>query len=215
MERKVKSKISVSIQNGIKITLKDSTLNPEKVIAEAAAICRKSQCDDEANRNRLEIIMKHKHLSALRFANATFLIEGVSRVTTHQIIRTAHAGFLQASQRYQDCVLAGFVVPPSYHNKDFRHIIEAALERVTEAYELMVSQGIPLEDARYILPNGTATEIIMTGNFQMWHTFLKARLNPAAQWEIRSIARNIADKLLWLAPTVFAEFKSESGTHHE
>ena len=51
--------------------------------------------------------------------------------------------------------------------------------------------GIKKEDARFVLPEATQTELIVTGNFQAWLDFIKLRADTHAQWEIRTVAKEI------------------------
>jgi thymidylate synthase ThyX len=43
----------------------------------------------------------------------------------------------------------------------------------------------------------------MTGNFQMWLGWLKARTSDKAQWEIRNLAKQIETRLINIAPNIF------------
>jgi len=189
------------------VKLLEYTDNPEQAIAEAASYCYGSVSTPEKNRQRLLHIMTHEHYSALRYANATFLISGISRVCSHQIVRTAHAGFLQQSQRYTSCVDATCVIPDSLIglNDLLTTAVNDALLATQKAYQLLVEAGIPKEDARYVLPQGASTQLVMTGNFQMWHNWLKARTSKCAQWEIRNVAIAIKGMLAILAPNIFVD----------
>jgi thymidylate synthase (FAD) len=66
-----------------------------------------------------------------------------------------------------------------------------------------MSRGVPREDARYVLPNSCATEIVMSANFREWLHVLEQRLAPDAQWEIAELSRLIHQKLMEVAPGVF------------
>ena len=47
------------------------------------------------------------------------------------------------------------------------------------------------EDARFVLPEATTTELVVTGNFQAWLDFIALRADTHAQWEIRNVAKTI------------------------
>ena len=53
--------------------------------------------------------------------------------------------------------------------------------------------GAKKDIARAVLPQATATEIIMTMNFRSLRHFLKLRLHKSAHANIRDIARKIYD----------------------
>lgn len=52
----------------------------------------------------------------------------------------------------------------------------------------LLKYGVKPEDARYVLPEATKTNLIMTCNVrQLFHIF-DMRMDKAAQWEIRRLA---------------------------
>lgn len=73
-------------------------------------------------------------------------------------------------------------------------------------YEFLLSKGIKPEDARYILPNATNSDIYVTGNVRSWRHFCQLRCHPRAQWDIREIANSIKDQLKEKFPNVFYDF---------
>ena len=60
-----------------------------------------------------------------------------------------------------------------------------------ELYKELIENGTKKEDARFVLPEATTTELIVTGNFQAWLDFIQLRADKHAQWEIREVARTI------------------------
>jgi thymidylate synthase (FAD) len=91
-----------------------------------------------------------------------FAVRGVSRVLTHQLVRTRAAAFKQQSQR--DCWygdLPEFRMPESvWIDPVVRTIWVKALREVHYAYNWAISSDIPYEDARYLLPEGTTNFIL-------------------------------------------------------
>ena len=83
----------------MQVTMTDVTENAEVKIAEYAAICYDADTSPDRNKKRVKSLMKQRHLATLRFASATFLVEGISRACSHQIVRHPHLSFLQRSQR--------------------------------------------------------------------------------------------------------------------
>jgi thymidylate synthase (FAD) len=192
----------------MQVSLIDHTPNPELAIAQAAAICYDAAIDTASCAKRMQRLLKLKHESPLRFAYATFAISGVSRVESHQHVRVAHAGILQRSQRYTGSSALRKIRPPSYAQASaptmaMVHTAEAACLR---AYQMLVADGVPLEDARYELQSGIETAFTMTGNFQMWLNWLRARTSTGAQWEIKAVAHEIGRQLSGIAPNVFIDF---------
>jgi thymidylate synthase (FAD) len=76
---------------------------------------------------------------------------------------------------------------------------------VAEAYQRLRDLGVRKEDARFVLPNATATRIIVTMNFRSLRHFFSVRCDKAAQWEIRALALEILRQVHALAPSVFGD----------
>ena len=194
------------------VQLLEHTQHPESAIADAAAECYGAITTPAANAKRLRQMLKRGHWSPLRFANATFRIADISRACSHQIVRTAHAGFLQRSQRYAVQTDPGrIVIPDSWkrHEGAYWSAMQA-IDAMKSAYHALLLAGVPKEDARNILPEGSYTSLVMTGNFQMWHHWLGERTTLQAQWEIRAVALAIQGELARIAPTIFGAAEDAS-----
>jgi thymidylate synthase (FAD) len=98
-------------------------------------------------------------LEDLRFA---FAVRGVSRVCTHQLVRTRKAAFKQQSQQdswYGE--LPEFRMPESiWINQELRDIWIHALYVAYRAYNAACEADLPYKDARYILPEGVTNFIL-------------------------------------------------------
>jgi len=131
-----------------------------------------------------------------------FEIEDCSRVTTHQLVRHRVASYDQESQRFSAATKEGFVIPPSVQsNQAALAAFDEALKSVYAAYEKMTTAGVPKEDARYILPGGIKTKLVMTLSARSLMHMVWQRTALQAQWEIRELA----EKLHGLAKEVTPE----------
>jgi thymidylate synthase ThyX len=54
-----------------------------------------------------------------------------------------------------------------------------------------------------VLPNATTTELVVTGNLHAWKDFITLRTTPAAQSEIRYVAKDIQSILRLECPNIF------------
>jgi thymidylate synthase (FAD) len=189
------------------------TPNAEDVIERACRTCYLSfhRYDPPASTEELiRKVIRKKHHSVLEHALATFRIKGGSRTFTHELVRHRLMSPSQESQRYVeygktrnfDVVLPGTIEKSEY--KD-RYLELAAL--CEELYTAMVKNDIPKEDARYILPGGTTSEIVISANFREFRHIFEVRCNPRAQWEIRGICLKMLEILKAEAPIVFADFE--------
>jgi len=190
------------------------TPEPEKTIALAARLCYspasistlRERLQDGDIATFLDKIMSLGHHSVLEHANFTFGIEGISRVTTHQLVRHRIASFSQQSQRYVSHKEEFTSIMPDSiaENNEARQIFAFMSETVHKAYAQLVEMGIPPEDARYILPNATETKIIMTMNARELLHFFALRCCQRAQWEIREMGIEMLRLVKKIAPVVFA-----------
>lgn len=192
----------------MKVTLIDYTSNAEEMVGRTAAICYDSDTSPEASRRRAIKCKDSGHLAILRFAYATFTVSGISRVCSHQIVRMAHAGILQRSQRYVKETKVEFIDPPLLAEcpEWYRHAW-AKVQADAEALYLRAVDDklLKKEDARYILPQGCCTEMNLCLNLQGWRDFLRNRAEKHAQWEVRAVAESIQHHLREkVAPGIFA-----------
>lgn len=164
------------------------TPNALEFIGKCAGICYNSNTDTDSCVKRAVSCKDKGHLATLRFAHATFHISGISRICSHQFVRSKHLDFLQRSQRYCKEDNAEFVIPDSI--KDDPEVMYQ-LAKQQYLYNNLIQAGVKKEDARFVLPEATQTELIVTGNFQAWLDFIKLRADKFAQWEIRAVAKTI------------------------
>jgi thymidylate synthase (FAD) len=199
----------------MKVALLNCTPNPERAIAVAARLCYApvgaaelmEDISEQTARRVLRTIITSGHTSALEHASYTFAIEGVSRALTHQLVRHRLASYNQQSQRYVvPKVTPAFVVPPSITTDDIaREIYTKALRDCLGCYRDLLSQGIPAEDARYILPNAAPSNIVVTMNIRELLHFFTLRCCKRAQWEIRELALLMLGLATPTAPYIFKD----------
>lgn len=199
----------------MKVSLLRYTPDPELTVALAARLCYSPVSIDELNTRLssadvtafLEKIMSLGHQSVLEHASFTFGIDGISRVTSHQLVRHRIASFSQQSQRYVTLKERfDTVVPPTVkERRDLEERFQAQIDALHGLYAELVEAGIPAEDARYLLPNATCTNLVMTMNARELLHFFELRCCERAQWEIRAMAV----EMLWLvrevAPVIFRD----------
>lgn len=173
------------------VELKFITPNALKQIGEYAGICYNSSLEETACVKRAVSCKDKGHLATLRFAHATFHVSGISRSCSHQFVRSKHLDFLQRSQRYCSEKDTDFVIPKFLIDSPYEELYMNHCHQSLELYKELIENGTKKEDARFVLPEATTTELIVTGNFQAWMDFIKLRADKHAQWEIREVARTI------------------------
>jgi thymidylate synthase (FAD) len=193
-----------------KVELLSITPNAEKLIEAAGRTSYLSFPKQRENSEKtfIRMLIKNQHLSVLEHAYATFRISNVSRAFTHQLVRHRLCSFIQQSQRYVDESNFNYIEPDCIKENPEAHTIFIDLMgRAKEAYIKLHKLGVRKEDARYVLPNATGSQIVMSANFREWRHIIGLRGEPQSQWEIRRVAIEILKILKKHAPTVFGDFE--------
>jgi thymidylate synthase (FAD) len=191
----------------MKVELMSITPKCEKVIEEAGRTCYKSKIGD---RTIIQRWIKAGHLSLLEHASVTFRISEVSRALTHQLVRHRTASFSQQSQRYVKEDGFDFLIPDSIKTHPNELVLAsylAIMEAIQNTYNEYIKDGIPKEDARFILPNACYTEIVVTFDFRNLRHFFELRLDKHSQWEIRVLAGKMLDIVKEFAPNCFFDIE--------
>jgi len=207
-----------------------STSNAPDLIPEIAGrLCYMSYGKGrKENRDYLDNILSVRHGSVLEHSVFNFLITGVSRSLTHELVRhRAGFGYSQLSQRYVDESDTAFVEPAIIAADPEAHQI--FVEAVTAAREWYIALGDRLEAviaakgleedlsktrlrklareaARAVLPNATETKIFVTANARALRHFIELRASREAEPEIRALAVQICRMLQAEAPNLFGDY---------
>ena len=151
----------------------------------------------------LEAIIKSGHLSIIEHNVFVFYVSGISRVTSHQLVRKRIASFSQQSQRYVNAENFEYIIPDEINKSSFGEKYKEIVNQTQELYQEMVNNGITKEDARYILPNATSTQLIVSMNGHSLIDLLVRRICEKSQWEIRELAERMLEEVKKVAPVIF------------
>ncbi|OGP77517.1 MAG: FAD-dependent thymidylate synthase [Deltaproteobacteria bacterium RBG_16_64_85] len=197
------------------VVLLQCTPEPERLVALAARLCTSpaaiADLQEDVSRKDVRRLVRRVlsmgHASVLEHVVFTYGVEGISRATSHQLVRHRIASYSQQSQRYVAATF-GYVTPKTIGDGQGRKRalagqFEKHMEESARLYTEMLSAGIPPEDARFVLPNATETKILITMNARELHHFFALRLCRRAQWEIREMARRMLTLANEKAPLLF------------
>jgi thymidylate synthase (FAD) len=98
-----------------------------------------------------------------------------------------------------------YAMVPESISKNLKAILSyiKGLNACKKCYMDLVKMGINQEDARYILPHGTQTRIVMTMNVRSLYNFFNLRCCERAQTEIRQLANLMLAEVKKIAPGLF------------
>ena len=164
-------------------------------------------------RNFIHKELSRGHYGPFEHVQITLAVKGVSRTCMAQVTRHRHMTFDVQSQRYVDFSDKDTIVPKSLTEgqhlsreegvvemdddtrEHLRQQYDSFTQEAFEQYQDMVEQGVPKEDARFILPLGTPVNMTMSGNARTMMHVLNLRQTAASQWESRELAEKISEKL--------------------
>ena len=172
----------------VKVIIVSATPNPMEVASTAAGLCY-GKIDYSPKRVRNCVRMGHT--SIIEHCVVTFIVSGISRSCSHQLVRHRIASYNQESQRYCKYDFKSddwYVTPPEFEgNERFKN----KMHQDAMLYLGALHMGVKPEDARYQLPEAMKTKIIVTMNARSLFNFLDLRTDKAAQWEIRELAEEV------------------------
>lgn len=180
----------------MRVELLAYTPDPDVLCAYAAHVCYSTEPFVAARTaGILRKVRSNGHLSVLEHASFTFLVEGLSRAASHQLVRHRLASYSQQSLRFTRA--QPFFVSPTGH--DFSRFYAQAFQE----YERLLAEGVHEEDARYVLPQGVASRLVVTMNARELRHFFELRCCLRAQFEIRALAWLMLAKAKAVAPLLF------------
>ena len=205
----------------------DTEVGAEALAEMAGRVCYMSYGKGrKTNREFLEHIVEVGHGSVLEHGVWSFLITGVSRSFTHELIRHRHFSYSQLSQRYVNESDSEFVEPdviaddPELHRvwseavdatrKAYDALVEGLQKHYADVPEATLRRKLARQAARSVLPNATETKIFVTGNARALRHFIEMRGSEHADVEIRKVALRMLEIMQKEAPAMFGDYRLET-----
>jgi len=184
-------------------TILQITSNPLELIELSGRCCYKSEdkITPDSAQKFAKMLLNLGHESVIEHAVATVKFV-CDRGITHEIVRHRIASYSQESTRYCNYGKLGvkFVIPSDFELDASDKLLLAMIE---QHYNHCLGVGRTLQQARYFLPNGLKTEIIMTCNLREWIHFFKLRTSKKAHPDMWAITRPLLEKFKKAIPVIF------------
>lgn len=151
-----------------------------KLIEKAARVCYKSEdkMTENSHARMIKMLIKRGHTAMLEHGTMTVKLR-TNRGITHELVRHRLASFAQESTRYVSYVEGpAFIKPLWYSNAqdEVKETFDRTLDITALRYCELVGHGLlKPEEAREILPNATAAEIVITANYREWRHIFNLR----------------------------------------
>ncbi len=202
----------------------DTTVGAQELCEAAGRVCymsfgkgRKSNADYLGN------ILDSAHGSVLEHAVWNFIITGVSRAFTHELVRhRAGFGYSQLSQRYVDESTADFIEPDCIatdvelhqvwleavrqSHAAYGRLVEGLQRKFKDEPDATLRRKLARQAARSVLPNATETKIFVTANGRALRHFIESRGHEHAEVEIRKVALQVLRLMQREAPALFGDY---------
>ncbi len=169
----------------------------------------------------VDFLVTSRHLSTLEHCSMTFGVKGVSRTLLAQYSRHRIGVSLSVqSQRYvseatekNNNKIFDYVTPPTIAADSERlAAYTVAMENAQKSYDDLVAAGVPMEDARFVLPGGVCTNFATTLNLRsLLDVYEKRVLVKGAQWEVRAMIDRMADIIIAEEPWLEGYFRKAKG----
>lgn len=200
----------------------DKVMPAEELVEVAGRICYMSFGERQSprvNSEYIENLIYQGHESVLEHVSWTFLLTGVSRAFTHQLVRH-RVGFAysQLSQQYYDESEADVVAPKNFENSELSRSWMDSLKRSMSVYKSLISSlssGLDSQKernrevrsaARSVLPNAIEAKIVVTANARALRHFFDVRGSIEGDWEMRDVSVQIYKLVSKDAPSIFSDF---------
>ena len=139
--------------------------------------------------------------SSWEFVDYVFLITGVTRAFTHQLVRTRTSSYAQQTMRVLDVRGFDWVAGPTIAEDErlaarYRDIMNG----LNAEYQNLIDQGAAVEDARGILPTNICTNIVMKANLRNLAELLTKRSSPRTQGEYRQFLLGMKAEMIRVHP---------------
>ena len=178
----------------------------------------------------IERLTSAGHGSVLEHASFSFLLYGISRSVSHELVRhRAGTGFSQISQRYVSGSVLRFVERLEYQEDEdlHRHFEERADRAAAEYGEMadlllnrqqggasMLSADFKTDarkkvqqTARSLLPNETEAPMVFTANVRALRHIVEMRADAHAESEIRNLALRLFLCAVTVDPILFGDYR--------
>jgi flavin-dependent thymidylate synthase len=176
---------------------------------------------DDERRYFFKEVQNTKLKAPFEFVKFHFLIEGVTRSLTHQMVRQRTAVYAQESLRFavKENMAESVALPPSLAGaRSMREIYDDAesngwnwdllpevdrkryqwgvvMQQTEQAYQKLVDTGMPAEDARGLLPHNITTRLHYSTDLRALQDHAGNRLCTQAQMEWRILWTRIIEAI--------------------
>jgi flavin-dependent thymidylate synthase len=156
-------------------------------------------------------IMANTNPGSWEFIHFSFLIEGVTRGFTHQLVRTRTASYAQQTMRILKMEKWKYATGPSIKgNSSKESVYDYAMRNIDSCYQELLERGAASEDARGILPTNILTNICMSINMRNFINLTRKRASLRVQNEYRQVMDSMVIEIEKIYPWFYIFYKNDN-----
>ena len=163
----------------------------------------------DQRRKKEEVVIKESagrgHGSVADQNYFSFSIENLTRAATLQLCLPHYLAHLQQSLRRATADRA-FYIPKSIRDSSRYNEVRQTLMESFEIYNKLSEKNIPKEDARYLLPLFTKTNILTSGDAREFMHLYHMTKNAEAPSVVTAVVNGVFQKLSENAPSIFKDW---------
>lgn len=194
--------------NGTEICASAARISTTK--GNAVEIFEKAK-DHPKNQELIQKVFASGHKSVIEHAVFTIALQDVSAFVEQFFIENRLASFTVKSRRYVDFSNLGYHIPQELEGKDLEQYCQY-MNLLFQAYQTLLEQGIPKEDARFLLPYSFHSNFYCTLNARELFQVLSAIRHGRGQDipELQDLADQIIRQVETILPGIFSGLGRQS-----
>ncbi len=172
--------------------------------------------DKEKNKNLINKVTKSGHTSTIEHIFFNIAFENVSVVVEQFMIEFRLASFTVKSRRYVDFANCGYLVP-EFKSEDDKLSYTETMDKLFSAYSYLTENGVPKEDARFVLPYCFYSNFLCSLNGREMVNVLTAMLYGRGKKikEIYNLGLSLLEQCREYAPGVFTDFELKGAKYND
>ena len=200
--------------------IEDFTADAVERIERVARTCHQSEgaIGPGTARRLVRKLIRWRHFAMFDHVYASVRVI-CDRGVSHEIVRgRIGVGYAQKSTRYVDYLNevkcpdgVAFIRPFFFVEGSPQYDLWlSAMKHAEDTYFALRALKSAPEKARSVLPNSTATEMVITGDFSFWRHFFEQRAAKAAHPQMRQLVVPMLDAFAQRWPEVFEDLRHPS-----
>lgn len=200
----------------MEVRLIDYTRNPLQVMASVKGLIQgkhviPEKISYEEAKEEFEDSLRSGIYGVFEFVSFSFDLMGVSRAFTHQLVRTRSAAFMQESMRFSAKIGEQFKYLPINWKDNSSY--DECMVNIHNAYDKLIEEGCPIEEARGVLPTNILTSICFVIDYRNLIHMMEQRMCFQTQGEHREVALEIKKEVSKIEP-LMGEYLQASCFHN-